>query len=92
MSYAHLFENCDHVIEGNILLDIASIPPVLKKALIFLIQSGLEREAFNAQLTELLIYYRSRIVSPPAYSGKRLNAVLCLYLVLISLHANVCIH
>ena len=54
MSYAHLFENCDHVIEGNILLDIASIPPVLKKALIFLIQSGLEREAFNAQLTELL--------------------------------------
>ena len=22
MSYAHLFENCDHVIEGNILLDI----------------------------------------------------------------------
>lgn len=55
MSYAHLFENCDHVIESNILLDIASIPPVLKKALIFLIQSGLEREAFNAQLTELLI-------------------------------------
>ena len=54
MSYAHLFENCDHVIEGNILLDIASTPPVLKKALIFLIQSGLEREAFNAQLTELI--------------------------------------
>ncbi len=52
MSYAHLFENCDHVIEGNILLDIASTPPVLKKALIFLIQSGLEREAFNAQLTD----------------------------------------
>nr|AXV47359.1 hypothetical protein [Klebsiella pneumoniae] len=61
MSYAHLFENCDHVIEGNILLDIASIPPVLKKALIFLIQSGLEREAFNAQLTELLIWGARRI-------------------------------
>ena len=28
MSYAHLFENCDHVIEGNILLDIASTHPI----------------------------------------------------------------
>ncbi|EIV1877265.1 TPA: hypothetical protein ACIBH9_004702 [Salmonella enterica subsp. diarizonae serovar 61:l,v:z35] len=54
MSYAHLFEKCDHVIEGNILLDIASIPPDLKGALICLIQSGLERDAFNAQLTEII--------------------------------------
>lgn len=54
MSYAHLFENCDHVIEGNILLDIVNIPPELKDTLLCLIKSGLERDVLNAQLTDLI--------------------------------------
>ena len=53
MSYAHLFENCDHVIEGNILLDIASTPPVLIKALIYL--KHLEFDITAAELSAHLL-------------------------------------